>query len=107
MTYAVWAGLGTAGIAVVGSLLLGERLDLVKAAAIGLIIIGVVVLNLHGAHAALLVSGKRQESVQQLAGILDCRVYAPEHPQVLALAAVGDKAGNADHDELCIALRQR
>jgi small multidrug resistance pump len=50
VTYAVWAGLGTAGIAVVGSLVLGERLDLVKAAAIGLIIVGVVVLNLHGAH---------------------------------------------------------
>ena len=33
VAYAVWAGLGTAGIALVGVLLLGERLDLVKAAA--------------------------------------------------------------------------
>ena len=31
-------------------LLLGERLDLVKAAALLLIIGGVLVLNLHGAH---------------------------------------------------------
>ena len=50
VTYAVWAGLGTAGIAVVGVLLLGERLDLTKAAALAMIIGGVVVLNLHGAH---------------------------------------------------------
>jgi small multidrug resistance pump len=50
VTYAVWAGLGTAGIAVVGVLVLGERLDLVKAAALAMIIGGVVVLNLHGAH---------------------------------------------------------
>jgi small multidrug resistance pump len=50
VTYAVWAGLGTAGIAGVGALLLGETIDYVKAAAIGLIIVGVVVLNLHGAH---------------------------------------------------------
>jgi small multidrug resistance pump len=50
VTYAVWAGLGTAGIAVVSALLLGESLDFVKAAAIALIIVGVVVLNLHGAH---------------------------------------------------------
>ena len=50
VTYAVWAGLGTAGIAAVGVLVLGESIDFVKAAAIGLIIAGVVVLNLHGAH---------------------------------------------------------
>ena len=50
VTYAVWSGLGTAGIALVGVLLLGERMDLVKAAALMLIIAGVLVLNLHGAH---------------------------------------------------------
>src|SRR3954447_23498158 len=50
VTYAVWAGLGTAGIALVGVLLLGERMDLVKALALLLIIGGVLVLNLHGAH---------------------------------------------------------
>jgi small multidrug resistance pump len=46
VAYAVWAGLGTAGIAVVGSLFLAAPMDLVKAAAIALIIVGVVVLNL-------------------------------------------------------------
>ena len=50
IAYAVWAGLGTAGIAVVGVVLLGERLDVFKAAAIGLIIAGVVALNVQGAH---------------------------------------------------------
>jgi small multidrug resistance pump len=50
VTYAVWAGLGTAGIAVVGVLFLGERFDVVKAVALVLIVTGVVVLNLHGAH---------------------------------------------------------
>ncbi|MDX6326031.1 MAG: small multidrug resistance pump [Nocardioidaceae bacterium] len=50
VAYAVWAGLGTAGIAVVGSVFLHQPLDLVKAGAIAFIIVGVVVLNLHGAH---------------------------------------------------------
>ncbi len=50
VAYAVWAGLGTAGIAVVGYLFLGESLDWVKAGAIGLIITGVVVLNATGSH---------------------------------------------------------
>ncbi|HET9022017.1 MAG TPA: multidrug efflux SMR transporter [Ornithinibacter sp.] len=50
VAYAVWAGLGTAGIAVVGYLFLGESLDWVKALAIGLIIVGVVVLNATGSH---------------------------------------------------------
>ena len=50
ITYAVWSGLGTAGIVAVGVLVLGERLDVVKAAALLMIIAGVLVLNLHGAH---------------------------------------------------------
>jgi small multidrug resistance pump len=49
VTYAVWAGLGTAGIAVVGVLLLGEGFDLVKGLALLLIIGGVLILNLHTA----------------------------------------------------------
>ncbi len=50
VAYAVWSGLGTAAIALVGALVLGERIDLVKVTALGLIILGVVVLNLHTAH---------------------------------------------------------
>jgi small multidrug resistance pump len=50
VTYAVWAGLGTAGIATVGVLLLHEPWDALKALALLMIIGGVVILNLHGAH---------------------------------------------------------
>lgn len=50
VTYAVWSGLGTAGIALVGVLLLDEPWDLLKGLALLMIIGGVMVLNLHGAH---------------------------------------------------------
>ena len=48
--YAVWAGLGTAAVAVVGVLWLGESWDAVKIVALAMIVTGVVVLNLQGAH---------------------------------------------------------
>jgi small multidrug resistance pump len=50
VAYAVWAGAGTAAIAVIGALFLGEAMNLAKVAGILLIIGGVVVLNLAGAH---------------------------------------------------------
>ncbi len=50
VVYAVWSGLGTAAIAVVGVLFLQERLDLAKVGGIAMIILGVAVLNLHQAH---------------------------------------------------------
>ena len=50
VTYAVWSGLGTAAIAVIGVLFLGESLNPVKVTAIALIVTGVVVLNLQGSH---------------------------------------------------------
>lgn len=46
--YAVWAGAGTAVIAAIGVLFLGETLTLAKVAGIALIIGGVLVLNLAG-----------------------------------------------------------
>ena len=48
--YAIWAGLGTAAVAVVGAVWLGESLNAVKVAALTMIIAGVVLLNLQGAH---------------------------------------------------------
>ena len=48
--YAIWAGLGTAAVAVIGAVWLGESLDPLKIAALGMIVAGVVVLNLQGAH---------------------------------------------------------
>ena len=50
VAYAVWSGLGTAVVAVIGVTLLGEPLSLMKAAAIGMIVVGVVMLNLSGVH---------------------------------------------------------
>ena len=50
VAYAVWSGLGTALVAVIGVTLLGEPLSLMKAAAISMIVVGVVMLNLSGVH---------------------------------------------------------
>lgn len=49
-TYAIWAGAGTAAIALVGVAALGESLSLLKVASITLIVAGVVGLNLGGGH---------------------------------------------------------
>ncbi|MBO0912974.1 multidrug efflux SMR transporter [Streptomyces laculatispora] len=48
--YAIWAGIGTAAVAVIGILFMGESGNLVKVAGVVLVIAGVVVLNLGGAH---------------------------------------------------------
>ncbi|MFE6334136.1 DMT family transporter [Streptomyces sp. NPDC057806] len=48
--YAIWAGVGTASIAAIGLVAFGEALTVAKAAGIALIVAGVVVLNLGGAH---------------------------------------------------------
>lgn len=47
--YAVWAGVGTAAIALIGIVFLGEGITVAKVAGILLVIAGVVVLNLGGA----------------------------------------------------------
>ncbi|MET7335741.1 multidrug efflux SMR transporter [Nonomuraea sp. NPDC005650] len=48
--YAVWAGAGTAAIALIGAAFMGETLTPLKIGGILLIIGGVVVLNLAGGH---------------------------------------------------------
>ncbi|MFI6940772.1 DMT family transporter [Streptomyces sp. NPDC050418] len=48
--YAIWAGVGTAAVAVIGMVFLGESTSLAKLAGILLVIGGVVLLNLGGAH---------------------------------------------------------
>ena len=50
VAYAVWSGVGTASIAVIGFTFLGEDVDLVKVVSLAMIVAGVVMLNLHGAH---------------------------------------------------------
>ncbi|MER7760895.1 multidrug efflux SMR transporter [Streptomyces sp. NPDC097619] len=48
--YAIWAGVGTAAIAAIGMLFLGETASAAKLAGIVLVIAGVVLLNLGGSH---------------------------------------------------------
>ncbi|MBF6334251.1 DMT family transporter [Nocardia transvalensis] len=50
LAYAIWAGLGTALIVAIGALFLHQPLTPAKIFAIALIVVGVVVLNLSGAH---------------------------------------------------------
>jgi small multidrug resistance pump len=45
IVYAIWSGVGTAAIVVIGFVLFREVLDAVKLAGIGLIVIGVLLLN--------------------------------------------------------------
>jgi small multidrug resistance pump len=48
--YAVWAGAGTALVAVVGVVWLDEDWNWVTVTSLAMIIVGVVALNLNGAH---------------------------------------------------------
>jgi len=50
VTYAVWSGAGTALVAVVGVVALGERVDATKVVGLAAIVAGVVLLNLQSAH---------------------------------------------------------
>lgn len=49
-TYAIWSGVGTALVAVVGVTFLGEPLSWLSVVALLMIVVGVIVLNLTGAH---------------------------------------------------------
>ena len=48
--YAIWAGLGTALMAVAGIVYFGEAVSTIKIVGLALVIIGVVLLNLTGGH---------------------------------------------------------
>ena len=50
VAYAIWAGLGTAVVALIGFVFLGESMGWLKATSLGLIVLGVVGLNLVGSH---------------------------------------------------------
>jgi small multidrug resistance pump len=50
VAYAIWAGAGTALVAVVGLVFLGESFSWVKVVSLAMIVAGVVGLNLTGAH---------------------------------------------------------
>jgi small multidrug resistance pump len=50
MVYAIWSGLGTAAVAIVGVMWLHEPLTALKLVALGLIVGGVVLLNVGAPH---------------------------------------------------------
>jgi small multidrug resistance pump len=50
VTYAVWSGIGTAAIAVIGALAFHEPMTAAKIAGLALIIGGVALVNLGGGH---------------------------------------------------------
>lgn len=50
VAYAVWSGAGTAVVAAIGMMLLGEPVSLLKVGGIALIVAGVVMLNVGGGH---------------------------------------------------------
>jgi len=50
LTYAVWAGFGTAAIALIGMIALGEPVSAARLISIALIVAGVIGLNLAGGH---------------------------------------------------------
>lgn len=50
VAYAIWSGVGTAAVAVIGVLFLGEQAGVVKVVCLAMIIVGVVGLNLAGSH---------------------------------------------------------
>ena len=50
VSYAIWSGVGTAAVAVVGYLWLGESMGALKAVSLALIVVGVIGLNLGGVH---------------------------------------------------------
>ncbi|MCX4688364.1 DMT family transporter [Kitasatospora purpeofusca] len=50
VAYAVWSGAGTAAVAGIGVVAFGESLGRTQWIGLGLVIVGVVVLNLKGGH---------------------------------------------------------
>ncbi|MEY8828802.1 multidrug efflux SMR transporter [Sedimentitalea sp. XS_ASV28] len=46
IAYPVWAGGGTAGVALIGVLVLGEELNAAKAIGVVLVVLGVVIVNM-------------------------------------------------------------
>ncbi|MFE6925124.1 DMT family transporter [Nocardia sp. NPDC057663] len=50
VAYGIWSAVGVAAIAAIGVLFLGEKLTLTQVGGIGLVILGVLALELGGAH---------------------------------------------------------
>jgi small multidrug resistance pump len=77
MAYAVWSAVGTALITLIGIVLFDEQMNLAKMAAIGVIIFGVVMLNM---------SGKVEQRLNRSTAVVE-RVTQEWHSQTRVLLA--------------------
>ncbi|MQY30907.1 DMT family transporter [Nocardia aurantia] len=50
VAYGVWSAVGVVAVAIIGALFLGERLTAIQIGGIGLLVLGVLALELGGAH---------------------------------------------------------
>jgi small multidrug resistance pump len=50
LAYAIWAGAGTSLIVIVGAVRFGDSVNLAAVAGIALVILGIVTINVSGAH---------------------------------------------------------
>lgn len=71
VAYAIWSGLGTAAIAIIGYLYFQETMTLFKAVSIGLIVLGVIGLNIGGGLHALDQSGSFSNGSTGMSGTQD------------------------------------
>ncbi len=83
--YAIWSALGTAAVALIGMVLFHEPASGLKVFSIGLIIAGVVCLNLSGGHSS------RRENLQQAAAKATIHLTASAQvtPTVIKRAETG------------------
>ena len=90
--YAVWTGIGAAGTAVIGMAVLGETVSTMKLVSIGLVLAGVVGLNLSGvtrmdsAGVAVLIEGINEARKDGI--ILSLQDISPAAKSVLEMARV-------------------
>ena len=87
-TYAIWAGAGTAAIAVIGILALGEPATALKLGSIALIVIGVIGLNLSGTHPLVARPSRRAELLDAAIAVI-----RRDGARALTLDAVAAEAG--------------
>jgi len=50
--YPVWAGGGTAGVALVGIMMLKERASIMKGVGVSFVVVGIVILNIASTHSS-------------------------------------------------------
>ena len=78
MAYAVWSAVGTALITLIGMVLFNEQMSLAKMAALGVIIFGVVMLNL---------SGKAEQRLDRPTGVVERAALESHSPTRVLLAS--------------------